>query len=290
MDRQDIYEKLLAASDNKNSFYAALRGLPVDVVADIMLSVPDAYQRIKDLIPSMASEEIQRNWNGSSGYSLLLDSCAYMRTLESGINRFSGRSMDNAKVLDFGCGWGRLIRLLYKFTAPENIYGCDPWQTSLDICRENNIIANLALSDYLPEELPFPGVKFDIIYAYSVFTHLSERAAFAAISACRKHIADDGTLVITVRPKSYWEAHQPEQNHRVVKSDMIEAHEQKGFAFTAHGPKTPAQVDGEITYGDTSITLDYMAENWKDWEVVGTECFLQDQYQMLVFLQPRFCR
>lgn len=290
MDRQDIYKKLLAVSHDRNEFFTALRGLSIDVVADIMLSVPDEYQEIKQLIPSMASDEIQRNWNGSSGYSLLLDSCAYMRTLESGINRFSGKSMDNKKILDFGCGWGRLIRLLYKFTAPENIYGCDPWQTSLDICQENNVAANFGLSDYLPKDLPFPGDKFDIIYAYSVFTHLSERAAMAAVTACRKHLKDEGIMAITIRPKSYWEAHQTEQNHRVVKQEMIANHEYRGFAFTPHGPKTPAQVKGEITYGDTSMTLEYIEKNWTEWEVVGTEHFLQDQYQMLVFLQPRFYR
>jgi SAM-dependent methyltransferase len=287
MDRIEIYNDLSLVTDDQVLFYKKLRGLSVDVVADLMLGVPAEYEAINDAIPKMASDEIQKNWNGSSGYSLLVDSCAYIRTLESGINRFSGRSMDNAKILDFGCGWGRLIRLLYKFTAPENIYGCDPWDQSLKICEDDGIKANLAKSDYLPKDLPFPDVKFDFIYAYSVFTHLSEKAALAAVSACRKHIKDDGLLVITVRPKSYWEAHQPAQNHRVVKEDMISDHESKGFAFTAHGPNTPAQVDGEITYGDTSITLKYIADNWKEWEVVGTEHFLQDQFQMLVFLKPK---
>jgi SAM-dependent methyltransferase len=252
-----------------------------------MLGIPDEFDAVRSMLPEMPPEQIQKNWNGSSGYDLLLQSCAFMRTLECGINRFTGRSLDGSKILDFGCGWGRLLRLLYKFTPPENIYGCDPWAQSLEICDESGITANLALSDYLPTELPFPNAKFDFIYSYSVFTHLSEKAALAAVTACRKHIADDGCLVITVRPRSYWDVHPDSQNSLVDKAEMIASHDRNGFAFTPHAVGTPATVDGEITYGDTSITLNYMAQNWKDWDVIGTDHFLQDQYQMLVFLRPR---
>ncbi|BDM24254.1 methyltransferase domain-containing protein [Pseudomonas sp. LRP2-20] len=287
MDRVDIYKSLAAHTNEKGKFFKYLRTLPIDVVGDLMLNVPEHHEDLRRILPRMAPDEIQRNWNGSSGYDLLLQSCAFMRTLECGVNRFSGRSLDNAKILDFGCGWGRLLRLLYKFTAPENIYGCDPWDQSLQICADCGITGNLAQSDYLPENLPFPGMKFDFIYAYSVFTHLSEKAALAAVSACRKHIADDGLLIITVRPKSYWEVHPDSQNHLVVKSQMIKDHERKGFAFTPHGVGTPAQVNGEITYGDSSMTLDYIKDHWREWQVVGTEHFLQDPYQMLVFLKPK---
>jgi 2-polyprenyl-3-methyl-5-hydroxy-6-metoxy-1,4-benzoquinol methylase len=287
MDRLDVYKSLASHSNNKESFFLQLRSLPIDVIGDLMLNIPENFPEVRSLLPTMAPDQIQKNWNGSSGYDLLLQSCAFMRTLECGINRYSGRSLDNTKVLDFGCGWGRLLRLLYKFTAPENIYGCDPWDKSLEICRESGITANLALSDYLPETLPFPGVTFDFIYSYSVFTHLSERAALAAVTACRKHIADDGLLVITVRPRSYWEVHPSSQNDKVVKSVMLSDHDAKGFAFTPHGEGSPATVNGEITYGDTSITLAYITENWHEWEVVGTEHFLQDQYQRLVFLKPK---
>ncbi|QVX14859.1 class I SAM-dependent methyltransferase [Pseudomonas congelans] len=231
MDRVDIYNSLAEHIHNKDAFFKQLQSLPIDVVGDLMLNIPDEFQAVKSMLPRMAPDEIQRNWNGSSGYDLLLQSCAFMRTLECGVNRFSGRSLDGSKILDFGCGWGRLIRLLYKFTDPANIYGCDPWAKSLEICNESNLTASLALSNYLPTELPFPRVKFDFIYSYSVFTHLSEKAARAAVTACRKHIADDGLLIITVRPRSYWSVHPESQNH-LAKDQMLADHDEKGFAFT----------------------------------------------------------
>jgi hypothetical protein len=36
----------------------------------------------------------------------------------------------------------------------------------------------------LPEVLPFALVRFDLIYAFSVFTHLSRRAAETARRRC----------------------------------------------------------------------------------------------------------
>lgn len=115
-------------------------------------------------------------------------------------------------MLDYGCGWGRLIRLLYKYTPPARIYGVDPWDKSIDICKESGIRADLAVSDYLPKTLPFEGKKFDLIYAFSVFTHLSERAATMALAACRERIKNDGMMVITARPLSYWDYHVHAQN------------------------------------------------------------------------------
>ena len=33
----------------------------------------------------------------------------------SGYAAITGKKLENASVLDYGCGWGRLIRVLYKF-------------------------------------------------------------------------------------------------------------------------------------------------------------------------------
>ncbi|WP_321785084.1 class I SAM-dependent methyltransferase [Burkholderia pyrrocinia] len=283
MDRRDFYEVLAKAGKDHSAVYRALRSMPIDVVADLLNHVPPEYADVRAAIPSMAPDDVQISWTGSSGYPLLMQSCAFVRALESGYRRLNDRGLDDAQILDFGCGWGRLIRLMYKFTAPENIYGCDPWARSIELCRESNVRANLSVSDYLPSSLPFADATFDLIYSFSVFTHLSERAATAAISACRKSIKKDGMMVITVRPLSYWDYHDEAQN-KVDREQMKQDHAARGFAYTPHDRQA---IDGDITYGDTSISLDYIRTNWQDWKVAGTDYFLQDPFQMLVFLKPR---
>ncbi len=257
--------------------------MPIDVVADLLNHIPTGYANVRAALPQMASDDVQISWTGSAGYPLLIQSCAFVRALENGYWRFNGRGLDDSTILDFGCGWGRLIRLMYKFTAPENIYGCDPWPRSIELCQDNKVRANLSVSEYLPSSLPFSDTTFDLIYSFSVFTHLSERAATAAIKACRKSIKNDGMMVITVRPPSYWDHHDQAQN-KVDRKRMKQDHATRGFAYTPHNREA---VDGDVTYGDTSISLDYIRSNWRDWEIAGTDLFLQDPFQMLVFLKPR---
>ncbi|UZE19673.1 class I SAM-dependent methyltransferase [Pseudomonas sp. B21-054] len=284
MDRDVVYEQLSAVCASKEKLYSTLRSLPLDVVGDVLLHIPDEYFELKCALPTMASELVQTNWTGSSGYTLLLQSSAFVRSVSSSYVALTGKTLENGNILDFGCGWGRLIRLMYKFSPPERIYGCDPWDKSIATCLENKVAGNLALSDYLPEELPFPSVNFDFIYSFSVFTHLSERACNKALEACRKAISSDGIMAITVRPKSYWDYHV-DTIDKIDRDKMKFDHEAIGFAHTGHHHRV--MEDGDILYGDTSISIDYISRNWHDWEVVGTDVFLQDPFQTVVFLKPR---
>jgi hypothetical protein len=64
---------------------------------------------------------------------------------------------------------------------------------------------------------------------------------------------------------------------------MQRDHDEQGFAYTPH---QRAPIDGDITYGDTSMTLDYIKRNWSGWDVAGVEVNLQDPFQTIVFLRP----
>ncbi|OZI62966.1 class I SAM-dependent methyltransferase [Bordetella genomosp. 11] len=283
MDRNAVYIALAEVAHDRETLYRKLRSLPTDVVADVLFHIPPEYSELRAALPAMASEETQIQWTGASGYPLLFQTCAIARAMENGLYRFANKRLDGARVLDFGCGWGRLIRLMYRFTDPSEIYGCDPWDKSLELCKQAGLRANLAQSDYLPSALPFEDGNFDFIYAFSVFTHLSERAASAAMAACRKSIKSDGIMMVTIRPLSYWEYHHANINPIDV-SRLHADHHEKGIAFRPHKRES---VDGDITYGDTSISLDYIQRNWTEWEVIGQDVLLQDAYQTMVFLRPK---
>jgi SAM-dependent methyltransferase len=282
MDIVWLYEQLEIVARTKGDIFSVLRDAPVDAVGLALLGVPEEYPHARAALPRMASQDVQDHWTGSHGFPLLLESCAFMRAIEVGYVRHTGKQLAGKKVLDYGCGWGRMIRLMYKFTPPENIYGCDPQDESIELCVQNGLQASFMVCDYIPKDSPFPGVKFELIYAFSVFTHLSERTAAAVIGACRESIADSGLLAITVRPATYWDL-EVAANAKVDRAQMKRDHERHGFAFTPHKREA---IDGEITYGDTSITIAFMKEHWPSWEVVGVDGYLQDPYQTVVFLKP----
>jgi SAM-dependent methyltransferase len=285
METAPVFDRLEAIARQGGDVFGVLRELPIDTVGNILLGIPDQYPAAQGALPRMAADIVQDQWTGTHGMPLLLQTCAFVRAVELGFLKYTGRSLDETRILDYGCGWGRIIRLMYKFTAPENIYGCDSWSKSIGVCNEYGVRANLKISDTIPREVPFSDVRFDLIYAFSVFTHLSEKTAKAVMAACRKAVADDGLMVVTIRPATYWHVHVQNYPNRVDLEAMLTAHRETGFAFTPDENIPPN--GGELTYGDTSMTLDYIRENWTDWEIVGVDSLLQDAYQIPVFLKPR---
>lgn len=258
---------------------ALFRYTPLDIFGELLLDVPPQYRNIKDYFPSMAVDEVQIKWTGRSGRALLNQTLDFVRTMVYNYTANTGNKINNANILDYGCGWGRLIRPLYKLIPADNIYAIDPWIESIKQCEQHGVKCNLALSDYVPDSLPFER-KFDLIYAFSVFTHLSKKTTAKVLQTLRKYIADNGMLAITIRPKEYWLLKQC----AAVSSEMLQMHEEKGFAFTPHNNVNVAS-DGDITYGDTSISLAYM-ENLPGWKVMSVEHSNTDSYQILVFLKP----
>jgi hypothetical protein len=68
--------------------------------------------------------------------------------------------------------------------APGRLDGCDPVQAILDVGRADGVPATLATSDFPPERRPFDE-RFDLAFAFSVFTHLSEDAHRQSLRAAQ---------------------------------------------------------------------------------------------------------
>jgi SAM-dependent methyltransferase len=260
-----------------NECLSILRGLPLDDFGEIMISMPSAEMpRISKVLPAMASVEVQRHWTGADGLVLLAQTNMFVRIVAQNFQELCGRRLGDSRILDFGCGYGRILRAMYYFADPDKVFGCDPSDHSIELCRQARIPSPIAMSDYLPTALPFNG-KFDLIYAFSVFTHLSERATNAALGTLQKQLSDDGLLVITIRPVEYWSF---DKNVNEVEAEqLISLHNRAGFAFRPHINRA------DVTFGDTSLSLEYIQRNFPALRVAKIERMQLDPYQLLVFLK-----
>jgi SAM-dependent methyltransferase len=262
-----------------------LSELAVDELGLLLLDVPTTYPELRRVLPRMPADDVQRAWTGHAGVDLLRQSCAYVKSVELAFCKYVNRPLKGAAILDYGCGWGRLIRLMYHYSPPGKLYGVDPWDQSIELCRTHGLMGNLAICDYVPDSLPFGGdVKFDLIHAFSVFTHLSERTAMRVLRVMRSSIKDSGLLALTIRPMEYWDVHGEGFPAGLNAEAMKSRHMESGYAFIPHGREP---VDGDITYGDTSISFDYIRRNWSDWRLVGYDFNSCDSHQLIVFLQPQ---
>lgn len=272
-----------ASSGQMDRMLEALRVLSLEQFGRLFLRPPTEYGHLAAALPRMASDDVQKSWTGTCGEHLLEQSVEFVRRLESGFRKHTGRELANANILDFGCGWGRLMRLMYRYTPPSRLYGVDPWEDSLAQCRVCGVLGNLALSDNIPRQLPFGDQKFDLIYAYSVFTHLSPKTAQIAQASLHQRLAQNGLLVITIRPESYWHAHGYWPEGYTVDG-MIKLHRSDGVAYIPHiRPPT----EGELTFGDISIDEDYIRRKWKGWQLVGSETSTIDPLQSVLLLKPK---
>lgn len=260
-----------------------LSGVPVEVLGEVYLGLRPEYPALMQALPSMPPAQVQRDWTGTDGKPLMAQSCAFIRDVAEAFQEQVGGSLSDATVLDYGCGWGRLLRLLLLYSRPERIWGLDPWDRSIELCREHRIPVNLAVSDYLPKSLPVGGTRFDLVFAFSVFTHLSPTCARQVMTTLRTYMNDKGLLAITVRPPDYWRIHSylaPE----LTAEAMIALHRNAGFAFIPHNR---APIDGDITYGDASYSLDYIQNSWSGWVIAETTPSALDPMQTIVLLRPK---
>ena len=242
-----------------------------------MISMPNReYPALSAILPAMASEEIQRTWTGASGLELLRLTTTFARQVENSYARYCGKPIRDSTIMDFGCGYGRILRMMYFFSNPDRIWGVNSWQQSLDTCTNAKVLGHLVKSENVPKSLPVGDTKFDLAFAFSVFTHLAPKAAEACLYAIRKHMNESGLLIATIRPVEYWPFHDQVQRTNIAK-EMLAQHEKSGYAYKPHsGP------EGE-TYGDCSMTFDFFRK--PGWRVIGHDWSRIDAYQVSVILR-----
>jgi SAM-dependent methyltransferase len=251
--------------------------IPLELYGELQLAAPGKYPNIQAYLPTMPGDDVQRHWCGTSAVTLMRQSVTSTRILVGGYGALTASSIGSARVLDFGCGWGRLTRMLAKYIPEDRLYGVDPDETALALCRDHRVRGTFARSDRVPRSLPFDG-SFDLIIAYSVFTHLNETTARACISTLRRYQQQDGVLAVTIRPVEYW-GYREESGLLDARTaeEMRGIHAIRGFAF--------AQPSGtEITYGETSMSIDFAKDLFGGYRLQTVEWTADAPFQIVLLL------
>jgi SAM-dependent methyltransferase len=107
------------------------------------------------------------------------------------------RLADLPRVLDWGCGSGRLSRLLLADRPGPEVFGCDIDGDAVRWCRENLPGGHFEQTELLPP-LPYGDGFFPLVLAYSVFTHLKPEVQFAWLGEMRRVLAPGGLLLASI--------------------------------------------------------------------------------------------
>jgi SAM-dependent methyltransferase len=104
------------------------------------------------------------------------------------------------RILDLGCGCGRLVRHLSGMTDAE-VYGVDYNPRLVDWCARN--LKGKFSRNRLQPPLPFPDAYFDVVYLMSVFTHLRLDTQREWLNELHRITRPGGVVLVTFHDEDY---------------------------------------------------------------------------------------
>ncbi len=104
-------------------------------------------------------------------------------------------------ILDFGCGAGRVLRHWHDLPSTR-VCGSDYNPRLVRWCRSSLTFADVRRND-LAGHVAWPESTFDLVYALSVFTHLTEAVCLAWIDELSRVLKPGGHLLITTHGDHY---------------------------------------------------------------------------------------
>ncbi len=126
---------------------------------------------------------------------------------------------DVSPILDFGCGCGRIMRYWQSLPGVD-LYGTDYNPKLVNWCQVELPFAHFQTNP-LCGRLDYADGKFGLIYALSVFTHLTEEQQFFWIDELARVLRPGGYLLITVHGEHYLNILPPQEQEQFRLGHLV---------------------------------------------------------------------
>ena len=193
------------------------------------------------------AEALQVGMIGSSNQGALREGFNFYRAVRDICSKHGQQWDGEGALLDFGTGWGRYARIFMKDFRPENVVGVDVDDHFIKICRETFPYGRFETVTALPPT-NLEDCEFDLVVAYSVFSHLAEHAATAWIYEFARILRPGGMVAITTQGRSLLAV--CEQMREQEKHDHP-WHRHLALSFTDRAACEAAYDAGEYLYSAT---------------------------------------
>jgi SAM-dependent methyltransferase len=135
------------------------------------------------------------------------------------ILRRTGEEIDGCRaVLDFGVGCGRIARHWAGVSGPE-FHACDYNELLVRWCQENLPFLRTVKNELEPP-LPYANERFDLVYAYSVFTHLTETLQHRWMSELVRVVEPGGRIVFSTHGDAARDQMEPSVAERYDRGEL----------------------------------------------------------------------
>ncbi|MGO4450144.1 class I SAM-dependent methyltransferase [Phyllobacterium sp. TAF24] len=200
-------------------------------------SIPEA--------PKFPPVDVQERFVGRSGKPALVEVLPFIALI-----RKYARISNNTKMMDFGVGWGRIARFFQDAISEDTFYLADVDQEALQWCVDCSVKGNRVLLDPIGS-LPMQDGTLDIIYSFSVFSHLSEASAKHWLNELHRVLKPGGVLIFTTQSMRF--LHLVRACHAKARPNDIErsigqyfgSNPQRAVDRYAEGKHTYTDVGGD---------------------------------------------
>ncbi len=148
-------------------------------------------------------------------------------------------NLENKRILDWGCGPGRIIRHLSKVIGNGcEYFGTDYNKKSIDWCSKN--LTNIQFNrNSLKAQLPYADNFIDVVYGISIFTHLSKQLHYDWYNELYRILKPNGIMVLTTHGDNFTvkltssELKSYKNDELIVRGNVKEGHR----TYSAFQPK-----------------------------------------------------
>jgi SAM-dependent methyltransferase len=154
-------------------------------------------------LPGFPPEEVQRQFVGSAGEHSLREGFGFFKVVKAYAQSYGAALTISTHVLDFGCGWGRMLRCFLRDVSAKNLHGVDVDAAMVELCR--SMFGPLGRFDVVPARPPATTLSgpYDLIYAYSVLSHLNEEYHLAWVEELALVLKPGGLLLATTQGRAF---------------------------------------------------------------------------------------
>lgn len=140
--------------------------------------------------------------------------------------------LPGAKVIDVGCGNGRITRLIAA--AGAQVVGIDPGQKQLDRARAEAPVNGESYIEGSAENLPVADASADIVFFFNSLHHVPEAVMDKALDEARRALKPQGWLFVAepLAEGPQFELQKPYNDESEVRARAYEAigrAKQRGF-------------------------------------------------------------
>lgn len=194
----------------------------------------------------------------------LMSGCTDFNRLDRACVALTGKPMGaHARILDWGCGCGRIARHLAPLV--QDFCGCDIDTDNIAWCTEH--LPGRYSASLLRPPLPYKDGVFDLVYGVSVFTHLRPAIEALWLAELQRVTAPGGVLLMTAHGQTTVDYAHLEVTARRVLLKQIE---REGILYSGRNDQLDGYAAHEEEYVNVYHSQSYIHRTWgKHFDIIA---------------------